>query len=346
MLGLGQRLPRFGADPEVVIVGEDGPLIDRLRTADLPYRCLGFARGRDVIRHPTRFAQAVGRHGADGALLLECGFLGAALRAGGYRRSIVAVEHGSIFFPSQARIRRIADRISRASGAWADDAEVAVSDFVLQRMYQQPHARRLRRIYNGIDPDAFMPLGAPAQAEQSSGLVAGFVGRLVHGKGLDHLIRGVARAREQVDVSLLVAGNGPERDGLTTLADRIGVSDRVNFLGMVENVPEFWRQCDLAIVPSDTFIESFCVAALEAMACGKPVIATRNGGLPEVVSDKVTGTLVRPGDPSALAEAIITYAQQPALRRTHGDAGRTRSIDEFHLDRCAQAYLDVFATLD
>lgn len=176
--------------------------------------------------------------------------------------------------------------------------------------------------------------------------MAGFVGRLVHGKGLDHLIRGVARAREQVDVSLLVAGNGPERDGLTTLADRIGVSDRVNFLGMVENVPEFWRQCDLAIVPSDTFIESFCVAALEAMACGKPVIATRNGGLPEVVSDKVTGTLVRPGDPSALAEAIITYAQQPALRRTHGDAGRTRSIDEFHLDRCAQAYLDVFATLD
>ncbi len=107
---------------------------------------------------------------------------------------------------------RTVDRISRALGAWADDAEVAVSDLVLDRMRRQSHTRRLRRIYNGIDPDAFAPRLSAELSPSAGGLVVGFVGRLAPGKGLDILIPAVAKASEQVGISLLVAGDGPERD--------------------------------------------------------------------------------------------------------------------------------------
>ena len=157
MLALAQRVQRFDADAEIVIVGRDGPLVDRLRATDTRYRTLGFGRGREVLRRPRRLAQAVADSGPDGALIVECGYLGACLRAGGYHAPIVAMEHGIILLPRDSLAGRTIDRISRAAGAWADDAEVAVSDLVLSRMRRQPHARRLRRIYNGIDPEAFAP---------------------------------------------------------------------------------------------------------------------------------------------------------------------------------------------
>jgi len=100
-----------------------------------------------------------------------------------------------------------------------------------------------------------------------------------------------------------------------------------------------------AVVPS-TFVESFGMAALEAAACGIPVIATRSGALPEVVSDGVTGTLVDPGDVTALGDAIVAYATEPHLRAQHGAAGHEWARERFNIAQCARAYLDLFAELD
>ena len=277
-------------------------------------------------------------------MLPECGYLGLALRLGGYRGPIVAVEHGAILFPSPKRARRILDQVNRAGAAWADDAEVAVSDFVLARMRQQPHARRLRRIYNGVEPET-SELSAEREPEQIDRITAGFVGRLVPGKGLDVLIRAVAEARKHVSVRLVVGGDGSERSRLSAIAHEAGVKDHVQFLGMVDDVRRFWDQCDIAIVPSDTWIESFCMAAVEAMACGKPVVATRIGALPEVVLHGVTGMLVPPGDVGSLASAIISYAQLPSMLRDHASAARHRSFERFHVDDCAKAYLQTIASV-
>ena len=346
MHALAQRFRRFGTNAELVIVGGDGALVDRLRATDTRHRTLGFGRGRDVLRHPRRFAQAVTDGGPDGALIIECGYLGACLRAGGYDAPIVAIEHGIILFPRDTLAGRTVACLSRAAGAWADDAEVAVSDLVLSRMRRQPHARRLRRIYNGIDPDAFAPPLSPAAPRSARSLVVGFVGRLVPGKGLDILIPAVAKASEQVAVSLLVAGDGPERDRLMALTHRVGAAASVRFLGMIDDVVDFWRRCDIAIVPSSSFIESFCLAAVEASACGKPLIATRNGALPEVVLDGATGKLVAPGDVDAISDAIISYARHPSLMAEHSQAARARAVQRFHVDDCARAYLDLFADVD
>jgi glycosyltransferase involved in cell wall biosynthesis len=238
------------------------------------------------------------------------------------------------------------DGLNRTCGAWADDAEVAVSEFVLDQMRAHRHARRLTRISNAIDPDAFSPCRDRERATPDSSLIAGFVGRLAPGKGLDVAILALAKTRERLRVRLRVAGDGPELPRLSQLARDAGVADAVEFLGMVHPVRDFWCACQVAIVPSDTWTESFCMAALEAMACGRPVIATRNGALTDLVRDGVTGTLVPTGDVNAVARAMISYAEQPARRINHGAAARRRSVAEFNLDDCARAYLQVFAGID
>ncbi len=130
------------------------------------------------------------------------------------------------------------------------------------------------------------------------------------------------------------------------LARDVGAAASVRFLGMIDDVVDFWRRCDIAIVPSSSFIESFCLAAVEASACGKPLIATRNGALPEVVLDGATGKLVPPGDVDAISRAIISYARHPSLMIEYSQAARAWAVERFHIDDCALAYLDLFAEID
>ena len=219
-----------------------------------------------------------------------------------------------------------------------------MSDFMLARMRQASHAKRTIRIYNGVDPDIYRPLAEPL-TERGKGLVVGFAGRLFPGKGVDQLIQAVAQVTRQVPVELLIAGEGPERDRLKALSNELGTQPEIKFLGLVEDMPTFWQRCDIVAIPSDTFVESFSMVTLEAMACGKPIVAARNGAIPELMLDGVTGTLVPNGDVGALAQALLTYAKQPELRQAHGVAARKRAIERFHIEDCAKAYLDLFSEL-
>jgi glycosyltransferase involved in cell wall biosynthesis len=344
-VALAERMARLGAGVTIVFVGAPMPLAGRLEDCALPYTSVGLTRGRDVLRHPRRYAATVAQAGGGGALLLECGFMGAALRGGGYGGPIVAVEHGALLgFTGFSKSRRLVWRADRASGAWADDAEVAVSDYMLERLCRHPHARRTQRIYNGVDPEIYAP-ATGVSADRGIDVVVGFAGRLVPGKGAGKLIRAVALANERVPLRLSIAGEGPEREGLVSLAHALGVESRVSFRGAVNDMPAFWQECDIAAVASDGFVESFSMVTLEAMACGRPIAATRNGAIPELVLDGLTGTLVAPGDVESLARALVAYAEQPELRRVHGAAARVRAIENFHIDDCARAYLDLFAEL-
>jgi len=343
---LAECLRRLGANATIVFVAKSGPLDERLLRAGVPHCSLGFERGRDVVRHPRRYAAEIARVGPDGALLVERGYMGTALRAGGYRGSIITVEHGTLLFEQQdlTRPQRMLRRISRVSGAWMVDADVAVSDFMLKRMHRHAHARLIRRIYNGIDPEKYL-LARECPTDVSHMLVVGFAGRLVPGKGADHLIRAIAQANKQIPIKLLIAGDGPERPRLALLAQEVGAVRQVDFLGVIEALPAFWQRCHVAVVPSDTFVESFSMVTLEAMASGRPIIATRNGAIPELIVDGESGTLVPPGDVEILTRALIDYAEQSNLRSAHGAAGRERAVERFHIEDCAQAYLDLFAEL-
>ena len=97
-----------------------------------------------------------------------------------------------------------------------------------------------------------------------------------------------------------------------------GVATRTEFLGEVLDMPAFWRSVDVALSPSTVAIESFGMAAVEAMACGRPVVASDNGALPSIVADGETGRVVAPGDVSGLAAALADYANDAELRAEHG----------------------------
>ncbi|MCA1682457.1 MAG: glycosyltransferase family 4 protein [Actinobacteria bacterium] len=339
--GLAAAIRGLGASAEMVFVNRVGSLADRLAAAGVPFHVLGCRRGRDVLRHPRRYAAAIGAVGPDGVLLPERGFMASALRLGGYRGRIVAVEHGSLILAEPSRWRDIVKRANMRLGAWSDDLDVGVSDFMVARMREGPHAARMLRIYNGIDPAHFAG-AASALPPAERGMTIGFAGRLIRGKGVDDAILAVARAAANGPLRLLIAGEGPERPRLEALARTVGVNERVDFLGLVRDIRQFWAGCHVAIFPSHQFIESFGMTGLEAMACARPVVATRNGGIPEVVAHGVAGTLVEPGDVTGLAEALVTYADREDLRCAHGEAGRARAAERFHIRDCARAYLECF----
>ena len=133
--------------------------------------------------------------------------------------------------------------------------EVAVSDFMLARMREQPHARRVCRIPNGIDPATPAPSLVPCNTGRP--FLVGFAGRLVPGKGADHLISAFAQVRERLPAKLLFAGDGPERARLDGLAHDAGLAADIEFLGVVEDVGALWSRCDVAVFPSQTLPESF-----------------------------------------------------------------------------------------
>lgn len=343
MVSLGAAFRRAGVNAEVVFLTDPGSLGRRLAASGVPYRALGFRRGRDILRHPRRYAAEIARVGTDGALLIECGYMGVALRAGGFRGPIVATEHGALLIPAKSRIEWALRRLFRLGAAWSDDAEVAVSDFMLERMREQPHAKRVRRIPNGIE------LAAPARSldpgNTGQPFLVGFAGRLVPGKGADHLIWAFAQVRDRLPAKLLFAGDGPERERLDRLADDAGLAADIEFLGVVDDVGALWSRCDVAVFPSQTLPESFGLAALEAMSSGKPVVATSVGALSELVVDGATGTIVQPGDTAGLAAALVAYGEDPGLRHRHGAAARQRSMERFSIESCARSYIGLFQEL-
>jgi glycosyltransferase involved in cell wall biosynthesis len=344
---LAVHFRRHGVDASLVFVGNPEPLATRLRESGVPHVTLGFRRGRDLLKHPVRYAREVSKLGPDGALLVDCGFMGAALRAGGYRGTIVGVEHGGqLEGQNLSPVRRLPKEVARLAGAWADDAEVGVSDFMVSQMRKHPRARRVRRIYNGVDKSLLSSAEIPTSPGNNDSHCTriGFVGRLVSGKGTDHLINAFAQVRARVRAHLIIAGDGPERGRLESLATSLGVNSAVEFVGVIGDVAAFWRRCDIAAIPSHTF-ESFSMVTLEAMACHKAIVATNSGAIPELVLAGATGTLVAPGDIDALAHALIHYAEHPELRKAHGTAARTRATVFFPFEATAGAYLRLFDEL-
>jgi glycosyltransferase involved in cell wall biosynthesis len=327
-------------DASVVFVTHGARLAERLERDGIPHRSVGLRRGRAAITHPRRLARTVAEAGPDGALLCDAGYLSAALRAGGYRGRIVGVEHGRLLATSRgSAMRRNRDRFERLVGARFRAADVGVSDFMVAELRRHPHARIVRRIYNGVDTSTFSP--ASPRGQDAPPLVIGTAARLVPGKGIDHLLHAAVQLRD-VTIRIEIAGDGPERSALTALAAHLGVDDVVTFHGAVQRMPEFWRQCNVAVVPSDEFVESFSMSTVEAMACGVPVIATRNGGVPEVVGDAEAGRIVPPGDPAALARAIRNYAADPELRHRHAQAAHERASLSFGIGTSARQYLELF----
>jgi len=192
----------------------------------------------------------------------------------------------------------------------------------------------------GIDERRWELVPPPSPGNPPKAL---FIGRLVQWKGVDFLLR----ALELVpDLRLDVVGDGPERNRLRTLADALGVSDRVKWWGEYpdEDLPRRMADADFLVLPSVTVQEMFGMVLLEAMAAGRPVITTAvPSGVREVNIPMETGLEVPIRDVQSLAEAMRVLAEDPSLREKLGAQGRTRVKENFTVDRMTEAHLALYA---
>ncbi|HHY97707.1 MAG TPA: glycosyltransferase family 4 protein [Firmicutes bacterium] len=195
-------------------------------------------------------------------------------------------------------------KLSERTLAPFSDATIVVSE-ALKREYEELSAgrcRAVRFIPNGIDLARFSPrrndVWTPGQFR------IGTVARLIPQKGVGTLIRAFPAIKELYpSAELLIVGDGVERPALEGLCGELRLKDSVRFLGYREDVPEILRELDVFVLASESE-GGMSLSIIEAMASRIPVIATHIGGIPEIVQDRITGILIPPGDPVALAEAV------------------------------------------
>lgn len=168
--------------------------------------------------------------------------------------------------------------------------------------------------------------------------------RFIPKKGLDVLIRAMRHLGDAgLDVDLILAGSGPEERPLRDLVGQLGLERRVTFWGVADRqeIAALLNGCALFVLPS--LWEAFGIASLEAMVCGKAVVASDCGGIPEVVRSGETGLLVPPGDVVALAQAIAVLLQDSAAREAYGRRGREIALSEFSWNKVADRYLQAYS---
>jgi glycosyltransferase involved in cell wall biosynthesis len=176
-------------------------------------------------------------------------------------------------------------------------------------------AERRRRL--GIGPDQF---------------VVGWTGRMVDIKRTEHVLLAFTELRAVgVDARLFLVGDGPERVRLERRAHELGITEQTHFVGFQRDVAPYYEAIDVLLLPSAN--EGTPVSAIEALAAGRPVVATRVGGVPDVVRHGEDGLLAEPDSIGALTAALTRFAKDPELRERMGAAGRERVLSRYPLER-------------
>lgn len=206
-------------------------------------------------------------------------------------------------------------------------------------------------VYNGIDVREFNPDNVQSNLRETLGItndtfVIGSLGVLERDKGHRALLEAILRLKEEgiSNLSCLICGEGPEELSLRRCVHEKGLDHAVVFLGFRRDVPMILGILDAVAITSLT-IESFSMVAIEGMAMKVPIIASRVGGLPEVVEDGKTGLFFPPGDVEALADSIRYLIQNPAIRLEMGEKGRKRVIERFAIEDNVRKTEEIFLEL-
>jgi glycosyltransferase involved in cell wall biosynthesis len=227
-------------------------------------------------------------------------------------------------------------------GLVASDLVIVNSMAVAEELTQRGlPVRRMEVVPNGVEPTTFHP---GTDWPNDDGYVF-FAGRLVAQKGLDVLLRAFAAVSHRWPESrLVVAGEGDLELYFQRMVRYFGLPGRVRFVNWQTGpaLVQLYQQAQVVVVPS--LYEPFGLVALEAMACGRPVVASRTGGLAEIIEDSVQGYLVPPGDPLQLASRLSNLILQPELRRQMGAAARERAL-QFTWEHAAARTADLYSGL-
>ncbi len=332
-LGRGEESMAWVADTKGVSI----EVIDELHRNISPFRDLrAMLKLADLIRRerPTILHTHTAKAGAVGRV--------AALLAGSARPPIVVhTFHGHVLRGYFNRPMTSAFRTLERLLARMTTRLVAVSPEVrddLVALGVAP-ASKFAVIRLGIELDQRVGDGAVTRAEARRQLgvsgdtfLVGWVGRMTAVKRTDLVVRTLERlVQDGVDARLLLVGDGPDRDGLERYAHELGVARRCLFLGYQEDVARWYDAIDVLLLPSVN--EGTPVSVIEALAAERPAVATRVGGIPDVIRDGVDGFLVDSDDPGELAARLAELAKDPPQRAAMGAAGRVRVLERYSVDR-------------
>ena len=319
-----------GLDVDVVRIDQLGREISPLRDLVATLRLARLIRRErpDILHTHTAKAGTVGRV--------------AALLAG--RRAppiVVHTFHGHVlrgyFGPLRSRLFRLLERWLAARTTALIAVSPQVRDDLVSLGVAKPERFAVIRL--GIELDQRVAGGQNGRLESRRYLgiptdrfAVGWIGRMTAVKRTDDVLVAFKRLRENgVDAVLCMVGDGPDREQLERRAHELGVVRDTLFLGYQEDVAPFYAAFDALVLPSSN--EGTPVSAIEALAAGRPVVATRVGGVPDVVQEGEDGFLVEPGATDELADRLAQLARDPALRERMGRAGRERVLPRYAVQR-------------
>jgi glycosyltransferase involved in cell wall biosynthesis len=339
LLNLLKEAPRLGQRTTVLCLEKPGTLASHATELGAQLLCAEKPAGirLELIR---RLTSLMRHHRPDVVHTHEIGMLfyaGRAARHAGVRR-VVHTEHGKTY---SGRLRkRILGRLaarhaSRFFCVSSDVADEVISSRIVAR-------ERVYVVTNGIDPTRF---AAPADNGSlrrelgipDSAVVIGTVGRLTEVKRQDLLINAFSRLQLGThEVHLLLVGDGPLLNDLRTRARDRGVEKRVHFVGYRTQPERYLHLMNVFALTSRS--EGMPLAVLESWAAGVPVVASRVGGLPEIVDHGRTGLLFESGDVSALVAALQALIGDPFLSKQMGERGRREVLAKYDVQRTADEY--------
>ena len=329
--------------PGVVCIGEAGALLGSVAEAGIHTRALnrtkrglGMALAQLVV-HMRRFRpDVVVVHGNNASVL---GRLAAVLTR--LPRSVVWIHQSAdLDLVPTGPLQRCAEAVLRPFTAAYFGVALSQVPYLTERLGHPP--TKIRIIQNGVDPDRFPYVPDPPRSTplaSSLGIrpndsVVGIIAVMRPEKDHATFLRAARLVLDRVPhARFLIVGDGPRRDDIRRQAAEVGVAHRTIFTGMREDVSELLALTDVFTLSSTS--ECFPMSVLEAMATGRPTVCTAVGGVPEIVHDGVTGYLVPPSDPAALAQRLVELLRDPVQGQTMGKAARARVELEFNLDRSA-----------
>jgi L-malate glycosyltransferase len=279
--------------------------------------------------------------------------LGAAAGRASSRPKLVQTYHGiqeNLTGWAGARMR-LYDRLNSVVGRMAGDGFIGVSSEIAQILRERYPEKDVRCIRNGIDVARVAPSRARNAVRDRIGVareafVVGTVGRLMPIKAFDRLIAALAqllRDRAGLNARLVIVGDGPLRRELEACAARLGVSRETTFLGARGDVYDLMAAFDVFALPS--LHEGVPMVILEAMAIGVPIVASRVGGIPEILEDGRDALLVEAAAPGALAHAIGRLAADPSLRAALARSARHQAEARFSITATAASVVELYRSL-
>jgi glycosyltransferase involved in cell wall biosynthesis len=356
LVELIKRLDKNRFNIAVCCLSQSGPLISSVHSEGIPVEVIGF-RGfrhsekgylRNLPRIISLFVQLTRYIKKEQPHILH-GFLFWAYILGTYAAKLAGVSHiissrrGLGMFKQDKRhylfLEKVANHLT--------EIIIANSEAVRRDTIQQEKvpASKIMMVYNGIDTALYeippdQKLRAALNIGEKSKIVS-IIANFIHYKGHGFFLHACSEVRKKLsDVKFMLIGDGPLKKDMKELAEDLNIEKDVLFLGSRKDIPALLSITDIVVLSS--LEEGFSNAILEAMAAGKPVIATHVGGNPEAILQGETGLLVLPKNSDTLAGAMIQLLENPDIAVKMGKAGRERVKQEFSMDRMVQSIEQIY----